>query len=107
MEVLLVVLGVIVLLFFIALVWDGYQRDNYQPPTPTGPPRPVSRGSTYLDERGRTRCMACRKVVFFTEDTANVASNRAWTRRNKYLRPYYEMRCHYWHLSSRLPRVYV
>ena len=107
MEIVLIAVVVIVLIFVLAIVVDDLKRANYYPPPDTGPPPPVKRGWVYQDDRGRDRCYICDKVIFYSEDAAATAADKAMTRRNKYLRPYFEDKCKYWHLSSRKPRVYV
>ena len=103
----------IVVLFIIILIAkavSGYMDVGDKPSSGTGAtasPGSVTGAYRYKDKKGRLRCYSCRKVIFVNEETAGVACSRAWSRRRKYLRPYYEPNCRYWHLSSRTPRVYA
>ena len=57
----------------------------------------------YTDDKGRTRCGKCKKIVYSDEDGARNAAERA-IHRGTYLRAYYDARCGYWHLTSQQPR---
>ena len=60
--------------------------------------------TAFSDGRGRTRCAACRKLVYRSESDAAGAAAAA-ARRGKHLRPYREPRCDSWHLSSQPART--
>ena len=63
-----------------------------------------SHGPTYEDPSGRTRCKACRKIVYKGQTEAQGAADAAMNR-GTYLRAYRENRCGMWHLTSQQPRM--
>ena len=63
----------------------------------------TSRPADYTDEKGRTRCGRCKKIVYDDGETAHSAAESA-VNRGTYLRAYYEGRCGKWHLTSQEPR---
>ena len=57
----------------------------------------------YTDDKGRTRCGRCKKLVYVDGESAHSAAENA-LQRGTYLRAYYEDRCGNWHLTSKQPR---
>lgn len=57
----------------------------------------------YTDDKGRSRCGRCKKIVYGDGESAQSAAENA-QQRGTYLRAYYNDRCGYWHLTSQEPR---